>query len=49
MYERLEYAPRHILVRAFVVELTGNGAERKARERLRWLEKQTKTLNEVQP
>jgi len=49
MYERLEYVPRHILVRAFVVELTGNGAERKARERLRWLAAQAKALNEVQP
>ncbi len=46
MYERLEHVPHHILVRAFVVELTGNGGERKARERLRWLEKQAKALND---
>ena len=46
MYERLEYVPHHILARAFVVELTANGGEQKARERLAWLEDQTKALND---
>jgi len=46
MYERLEHVPHHILARAFVVELTANGGEQKARERLAWLEDQAKALND---